>query len=103
MSNALKVAAVVLAAVIAAGVAARGGGTAPSPGSPGSSSTVRPVLRLGSEGSSVRRLQSLLGIRSDGRFGPGTRQAVRNFQRARGLRVDGIVGPATWRTLERRG
>jgi peptidoglycan hydrolase-like protein with peptidoglycan-binding domain len=53
------------------------------------------LLRLGSRGAAVARIQTALGIGADGIFGPKTRAAVRAFQRSRGLEVDGIVGPRT--------
>lgn len=58
-----------------------------------------PVLRQGSRGDSVRELQTLLGITSDGAFGPQTHNAVMAYQRANGLSVDGIVGNQTWSHL----
>ena len=66
------------------------------------------MLRLGSKGDEVRKLQKLLISKgyscgasgADGDFGQGTYNAVINFQRGNGLGVDGIVGPATWRALE---
>ena len=57
------------------------------------------ILRIGSRGSAVRELQTLLGITADGIFGSQTHQAVVNFQRANRISVDGIVGPQTWRIL----
>lgn len=61
----------------------------------------RPVLRRGSKGSAVRRLQKFLGIKVDGDFGPQTQGAVRAYQRRNKLKVDGIVGPETWGHLYR--
>jgi len=58
-----------------------------------------PVLRQGAKGEDVRRLQTLLGIKVDGDFGPATKKAVAAFQAARGLAADGIVGLYTWRAL----
>jgi peptidoglycan hydrolase-like protein with peptidoglycan-binding domain len=65
-----------------------------------------PVLRPGSTGEAVRRLQRSLVIGEllpntgiDGIFGPATEQAVRSFQQAVGIGVDGIVGPQTWARL----
>jgi hypothetical protein len=56
-------------------------------------------LKRGSTGASVRYLQTVLGIKADGQFGPITDNAVRAFQAANGLKVDGIVGPITWGKL----
>jgi peptidoglycan hydrolase-like protein with peptidoglycan-binding domain len=61
-----------------------------------------PVLRIGSTGLPVRRLQSRMsavGFETggvDGRFGAGTETAVRELQRRADLRVDGVAGPKTW-------
>lgn len=65
----------------------------------------RPVLRRGSKGADVARLQSLLRdlgftMAIDGDFGPGTEVAVARFQSERNLEVDGIVGPQAWAALE---
>lgn len=66
------------------------------------------VLRRGSSGDQVRRLQTLLRtgyplyaskLVVDGLFGPATEAVVREFQRRAGLVVDGSVGPATRRAL----
>lgn len=64
--------------------------------------TVNPVysmLRKGSQGPDVKRLQKLLGITVDGAFGPNTEKAVIKFQQANGLKPDGLVGPKTWTAL----
>ncbi|HYE11272.1 MAG TPA: peptidoglycan-binding protein, partial [Patescibacteria group bacterium] len=64
------------------------------------------VLRLGSRGTEVKLLQSLLGKIGydpgaiDGVFGTQTQQAVMEFQRDNGLTPDGVVGPATSRFFE---
>lgn len=63
--------------------------------------TPPPVLRSGSEGELVTKLQQRLqelGFYTtavDGQFGPGTREAVILFQRQHGLDADGIVGEET--------
>jgi peptidoglycan DL-endopeptidase CwlO len=57
------------------------------------------ILRAGSTGHMVVKLQTLLGVPADGIFGPGTRRAVKRFQRAHHLLADGQVGPHTWRAL----
>src|SRR3954449_962179 len=57
------------------------------------------LLRVGSTGPDVVRIQSALGQQPDGVFGSRTDAAVRVFQGRNGLLVDGIVGPQTWRVL----
>jgi cell wall-associated NlpC family hydrolase len=57
------------------------------------------ILRAGSTGHLVVKLQKLLGVPADGIFGPGTRRAVKRFQHAHHLLADGQVGPHTWRAL----
>ncbi|HEY2636865.1 MAG TPA: peptidoglycan-binding domain-containing protein, partial [Solirubrobacteraceae bacterium] len=53
------------------------------------------VLKRGSRGAAVARMQSALGLVPDGVYGPATAQAVKRFQRAHGLTADGIAGPVT--------
>jgi peptidoglycan hydrolase-like protein with peptidoglycan-binding domain len=59
-----------------------------------------PVLRRGSKGQDVVKLQKLLGVTADGDFGPATERAVKAFQTARSLGADGIAGYYTWSALE---
>jgi lysozyme family protein len=61
--------------------------------------TGRQTLRRGARGEAVILLQTKLGIKADGGFGPKTEASVRSFQRAGGLVPDGIVGPKTWAAL----
>lgn len=61
-------------------------------------------VRLGSKGTSVVLLQSVLAslgylIKVDGSFGPKTQAVVKVFQRSVALKEDGIVGPKTWAEL----
>lgn len=58
------------------------------------------LLRVGTRGATVKRLQSALNIGADGKFGPGTEKAVRDFQAAHGLNVDGMAGPETLAAME---
>ena len=58
------------------------------------------VLRLGDYNNSVKELQKILGIQSDGHFGKGTQNAVKKFQSENNLVVDGIVGPTTWERIK---
>jgi cell wall-associated NlpC family hydrolase len=59
------------------------------------------LLRVGSRGPAVAKVQRALGIEADGIFGPKTHAAVKAFQRSHGLLVDGIVGPRTRAALAR--
>ena len=67
-----------------------------------------PLLRKGSRGWEVKRLQKLLlghgllpdATQVDGVFGEITKAAVQAFQQLYDLEVDGIVGPLTWHALE---
>ncbi len=54
------------------------------------------ILKVGSTGEDVKKLQSKLGLAADGKFGPGTEKAVKDWQKANGLTADGIVGNGTW-------
>ncbi|MFQ4140319.1 peptidoglycan-binding protein [Nodosilinea sp. PGN35] len=66
---------------------------------------VRPTLQLGSQGESVRELQSMLMLLGyypgpvTGLYQDDTAAAARRFQTAAGITADGIVGPATWSRL----
>jgi peptidoglycan DL-endopeptidase CwlO len=57
------------------------------------------LLKVGSRGPAVARVQRALGIRADGVFGPKTKRAVRAFQKRHGLLADGVVGPRTRKAL----
>ena len=59
----------------------------------------RPIIKRGSTGDWVRRVQAKLGITADGSFGPKTESAVKSFQARNGLTQDGIVGPKTYAKL----
>lgn len=60
---------------------------------------VKPTIKLGSTGDSVKTLQTALKISSDGIFGPATEAAVKAYQKSKGLTPDGIVGSMTWSAL----
>jgi peptidoglycan hydrolase-like protein with peptidoglycan-binding domain len=85
-----KIVAIVLVLVMVLSIAVASAGTA---------------LRLGSKGSSVRRLQAALrrygysDVVVDGTFGEATKAAVINFQRKNGLNPDGVAGNMTLQAL----
>lgn len=54
------------------------------------------LLKKGSTGDDVKKLQTKLGLTADGSFGPGTELKVKEWQSANGLTADGIVGDGTW-------
>ena len=54
------------------------------------------LLKNGSTGEDVKKLQSKLGLAADGAFGPGTEAKVKEWQAANGLTADGMVGEGTW-------
>jgi putative chitinase len=54
------------------------------------------LLKVGSSGEDVKKLQQFLGLTPDGSFGPGTEKAVKSWQSANGLTADGLVGNGTW-------
>jgi len=54
------------------------------------------LLKLGSQGEDVKKLQIKLGVDPIGTFGPKTDVAVKSWQASNGLTADGIVGDATW-------
>jgi peptidoglycan hydrolase-like protein with peptidoglycan-binding domain len=61
-----------------------------------------PVLKKGSKGNPVRRLQLTLSLGGhdtkgvDGHFGANTESSVKRLQKSAGLAADGVVGPRTW-------
>jgi putative chitinase len=57
------------------------------------------LLRLGSFGEDVTKLQVKLGVDPIGKFGPKTEAAVKGWQSAHGLTPDGIVGDSTWEKM----
>jgi putative chitinase len=54
------------------------------------------LLKVGSRGEDVKKLQTKLGLGADGVFGPGTEKAVKKWQIDHDLAADGIVGDGTW-------
>jgi putative chitinase len=54
------------------------------------------LLKVGSTGEDVKKLQTKLGLTADGSFGTKTETAVKDWQSKNGLTADGIVGDGTW-------
>lgn len=59
------------------------------------------VIKKGSKGEAVKKLQKALGVTADGVFGANTEDSVKKFQSKAGLTPDGIVGAKTWAALEK--
>src|SRR4051812_37097058 len=57
------------------------------------------LLKFGSEGSAVKKIQQALGLIDDGIFGPQTREAVLRFQHRAGLARTGKVDNGTWMAI----
>jgi putative chitinase len=57
------------------------------------------LLKIGSKGDDVKKLQQKLGLSADGAFGPGTEKAVKKWQIDNDLAADGIVGEGTWNKM----
>jgi len=54
-----------------------------------------------SDNSFVKRVQVVVGVRDDGKYGNATKKAVATWQKAKGLGVDGVVGGNTWARIKR--
>ena len=54
------------------------------------------LLKVGSKGDDVKKLQEKLGLTADGSFGPNTEKKVKEWQSSNGLTADGVVGDGTW-------
>ena len=54
------------------------------------------ILKIGSTGEEVKKLQLKLNLSPDGSFGPGTEKAVKKWQIDNNLTSDGVVGDGTW-------
>lgn len=57
------------------------------------------ILKKGSKGEEVKKLQAKLGLAADGIFGAGTESKLKEWQKKNGLSADGIAGPATLKKL----
>lgn len=57
------------------------------------------LLKKGSTGDDVKKLQTRLALTADGIFGADTEVKVKAWQTQNGLTADGVVGDATWAKL----
>ena len=57
------------------------------------------IVRLGSRGDWVKKLQTALEIEADGIFDLGTEAALIAYQEEAGLMVDGVGGRKTYQSL----
>lgn len=70
------------------------------------SAGTRPIVKEGSSGEAVTRVQRALnarrgsGLQEDGKFGPATGQAARSYQSTLAMQIDGVVGAGTWGALQ---
>lgn len=76
---------------------------APSKATAGDGKAIVPypghVLKRGSKGKDVQRIQRALGVEAVGEFGPQTEAAVKAYQKRKGLVADGVVGVLTWNMM----
>jgi peptidoglycan L-alanyl-D-glutamate endopeptidase CwlK len=57
------------------------------------------VLKVGSKGKDVERIQRALKVPVTGVFDGATTRAVKEYQKRKGLAADGVVGQITWSKL----
>ncbi|WP_307847890.1 peptidoglycan-binding domain-containing protein [Metabacillus bambusae] len=57
------------------------------------------LIKKGSRGKDVERVQRAVSVSPDGVFGTKTEVAVKAYQKRHGLKVDGLVGRETWNKL----
>jgi len=57
------------------------------------------LIKKGSKGKDVERIQRAVKVKADGIFGPNTEKEVKAYQKRHDLTADGIVGPDTWNRM----
>ena len=57
-------------------------------------------LEVGSKGTGVKNVQTLLGLKPDGAFGSGTEKAVKDFQSKNKIPATGVVDKVTLKALK---
>jgi hypothetical protein len=85
-----------------AGIVTAPAASTPAPAAPAAKAAPKAFspLKIGSKGTGVKNVQTLLGLKADGSFGPGTEKAVKDFQSKKKLPVTGIVDQATLKALK---
>lgn len=58
------------------------------------------LIKVGSKGTAVKNVQTALGLKADGTFGPNTQKAVKEFQLKSGLKPTGAVDETTFKALK---
>jgi putative chitinase len=82
-------------AVLTGKIPLRAANSKTAPVNPQITDAVTQILRKGSKGDAVKKMQAALGIKADGDFGPGTEAALKKWQASNGLTADGVAGPKT--------
>jgi len=82
-----------------AAIAASAGGLAAAAPANARVPQLNSLLREGSSGPAVARVQRALHMGVTGRFNATLKAALVTFQRVEKLQVDGIIGPQTWDVL----
>jgi len=57
------------------------------------------ILKVGSVGTAVKKIQYKVGENPDGMFGKGTEANVKLWQEQKGLTADGLIGSGTWKEM----
>lgn len=57
------------------------------------------ILKLGSKGTAVEKLQNFLGVQINGNFDESVDKALKTWQKSNGLKDDGIAGPITLKKM----
>jgi len=57
------------------------------------------IIKKGSQGPAVKKIQFKVGEHPDGIFGSGTEENVKKWQKNHGVDADGLVGPGTWKQM----
>ena len=70
-----------------------------APVAPAPAKAALPILKVGSKGGAVKKVQAKIGVTADGAFGPKTQAALKAYQTKHGIPATGVVDAATWAKL----